>query len=329
MIAVNATSLSHTTGAIKSPMGSAPQPCTALHLGLLTTGNGCSEAGSGFARVARSSSNQPVASPFETSATPQEKAANLLRRHEDYQTVRAPSGKFLSELPLGAQANICGLLLAKDTLHFYVEECLKTQGMNTTDLHESIDSLVEKLLVASPALDAVKVVQRLVEKIPRDRHTPQTVIERFPVKDYKRAAEHQQGASSQTAGGEQRMEALSRLLLSWAQPMHRVGISEHHAGKAMAAPQISQPIQDVVHQDLVAPVPRLSPLPQARAGALTDEGHRKTIANQLRPAFGLPGLWQATCLPPLMLPMTWVVKVTVFSTAFKRRGRVWRRHALR
>jgi hypothetical protein len=231
-----------------------------------------------------------VASPFETGATPQEKAANLLRRHENYQTVIPPSGKLLTELPLGAQANTCRVLLEKDTLHLCVEERLKVQGVNTNDLQEPIDGLVERMLAPSLSLDYEAVMQGLEAKIRRGHQTPQTVIERFPVKDYVRAAEHQLGVSSQTAGGEQRMEALYRLLRSWAQPTHHAGITGHHAGKATAALQISQQIQGIVHQDSAASVSGLSPLPQARAGALTDEGQRKTIANKQTNTLGPSGV---------------------------------------
>ncbi|MBK5519382.1 hypothetical protein [Pseudomonas sp. TH10] len=184
MIAVNATSLRHTAGAIELPMSSAPQPCTALSLGLLTTGNGSGKEASAFSRVARIASSQPVPPFFETSAASQAEAANLWQRVQNYFSPETALGEFVTEWTQGAKANTHRAALEKAILHFYVNQRLMAQGVNAEDLHDPIDGLVEKMLVVFPALDFVKVVQGLVEKIQRGHQTPQTVIERFPVKDY-------------------------------------------------------------------------------------------------------------------------------------------------
>ena len=266
MIAVNATSLSHTTGPIKLSMEAVPSS-TDLSLELVTTGNGCGDAVSGFVWRAR----QPVTSPFKTSETPQEELADLLRRHNIFQDESSSSDKVLSELPCSQP----GYLLAKDSLHFCVKLHLKELGVDTKGLHWAIDGIVEKMLDAPSAVEFVKVLQGLDKEIQSGHRTAEEVIERFRFRNYTRAAVHQQGVSSQAACWKQTMEAVYQLLLSMTQPKHSVGINEHCAGNAS-----SQQIQGAVHQGSPAPGSEDSSQWPAHGGALTEEGPHKPIGNK-------------------------------------------------
>jgi hypothetical protein len=209
--------------------------------------------------------------PFETGAGRAQKLDNLWQRYESYRTGRTSSGEVVTELSI--------VVLKRDIMDFYVDECLKAQGVNTNDLQQCICGLVNKVRNSSAPLRFDLIVQALLKNIQQGHETPRALIERVPLKDYEHAAQHHQGS-------EQTMEDLIRLL----GPRPHARIIENHAGKAMASEQISHKNQDVVHPGLAASVLGLSPLPQARAGALTDEGQRKTIANQWRPAFGLSGV---------------------------------------
>lgn len=60
--------------------------------------------------------------------------------------------------------------------------------------------------------------------------------------------------------------------------------ADHQGGASSQAPCWGQKMEDV-HRLLSS-----SPPPQARAGALTDQGPSQTIADQLRPTFWLPGV---------------------------------------
>ena len=266
MNTVNATSL-HATGIIKLPMGAVPPSSTDLSLELVTTGNGCGDAVSGSAWGAR----QPVTLPFKTSETSQEQLADLLLRHEIFQNESSSSDKVLSQFPFSQP----GYLLAKDSLHFYVELHLKELGVDTKGSHRAIDGIVEKMIDAPSAFEFVKVLQGLDKKIQSGHLTPKEVIERFRFGNYTRAAVHQQGASSQAPCWKQKMEAVHHLLLSVTPPKHSVGINEHHAGNAS-----SQQIQGAVHRGSPVPGSEDSSQWQASGGALTKEGPRKTIGNK-------------------------------------------------
>ena len=236
MDTVNTTQTRHVRHDAPLPGMPAPVRSTALSSELTLTGNprcagelptpmaGGLPSCLHFAANPENHCTLPAPAPAPAQKQRHKQKQELLRQLCEYFSWRTAVRQFCAEWTRNPEAITELPKLEKAILRCSITWRLEDAGEDIAGLDESIDGLVDKMRAACPVLDFMKVVDGLLKQIKQSHDTPQTVIERFRLKPYERAAFHQQASPCRPSHKEQVMEAALFLLDSClSHQSYRVG----------------------------------------------------------------------------------------------------------